>query len=142
MNKLLLAFLLMSLPVVTSARANPPDSPILLSHTLATYIVATNSVTLNYVLHLENIGGETITFLTLRYVPLNLISENEILLEIGSLDPNTNKDIIFSIITPMMLDKDQIEERPFFWAAQGYDSISNFIEFPVVSQPTVEGGMQ
>lgn len=115
-------------------------SPIYLDHTLTSYTLGSDSVTLDYVLHVENPGAATFYSLTLSYVPRMVISQDDFILDIGTIEAYEFIDIPFRIVTPMLLNEELFSELPLFWAGEGADSNKTFIEFPADSSAN-RGGM-
>jgi hypothetical protein len=109
------------------------ESPVLLSHTITGYTQGADTVTLDVVLHVENPGAAPLYNLTLSHVPLMVISEDEILLNIGTVDALGALDVPLTIVTPMLLSHEEFLELPLFWAGEGQDADNNFIEFPADS---------
>jgi hypothetical protein len=116
------------------------ESPIYLSHTLTSYSEGAGSVTLGFLLHVENPGGAPLYNLTLSNVPLAMITQEEVSLHIGDIEAGGSLDIPFSLVTPMLLSQDEFSEQPLFWAGECLDGGGNFIEFPAESHPYWAGG--
>ncbi len=116
------------------------ESPVFLSHTITGYTEGVDSVTLDYVLHVENMGAAPLYNLTLSHVPLMLISQDEILLNIGTVDALGALDVPLSLVTPMLLSQEEFLELPLFWAGEGQDANNAFIEFPAESLSIINGG--
>ena len=109
------------------------ESPVLLSHTITGYTEGVDTVTLDVVLHVENPGAAPLYNLTLSHVPLMIISQDEILLSIGTVEALGALDVPLTVVTPMLLSQEEFSELPLFWAGEGEDANSNFIEFPADS---------
>lgn len=109
------------------------ESPVLLSHTITGYTQGADAVTLDVVLHVENPGAAPLYNLTLSYVPLMIIAEPDVLLEIGTIDANGALDIPLTIVTPMLLSEEEFIKLPLFWAGEAEDAGNSFLEFPADS---------
>lgn len=109
------------------------QSPVHLNHTLTGYTQGIDSVTLDYVLHVENTGVEPLYNLSLSYVPMVIISESNVSLDIGVIEANGLVDVTFTIVTPMLLSQEEFSESPLFWAGEAADPNNAFIEFPADS---------
>ena len=134
----IMIFIAMLLPLgVASA-----ETPIYLSHSLIGYNASADSVTLNYSLHVENLGDSTFYNLTFFNVPLMIITPEEISLNIGNLEPRGSIDISFSLVTPMLLSEGEFSEQPLFWAGKYFDGNGNPIEFPAVSRSIIPGDVR
>lgn len=109
------------------------ESPVLVSHTLTGYSMGADSVVLNYTLTIKNSGTSSISNLTLSYVPLMIISKDQITLNIGNLDPQAEIKVSFTVTTPMLLDQAVFSRQTLFWAGKYTDSNDAVIKFPVRS---------
>jgi hypothetical protein len=140
MKRFLLSLLGVLLVFVFSAGMAWAESPVYLCHTLTTYTAGTDTVTLDYVLHVENTEAEPVYNLALSHVPLMLIPEPEVSLNIGTIEAYGAVDVMFTIATPMLLSQDEVSGRPLFWVGEGQDANNAFIEFPADSS-TCGGGV-
>jgi hypothetical protein len=116
------------------------ESPIYLSHTLTSYSEGAGSVTLGFLLRVENPGGAPLYNLTLSNVPLAIITQEEVSLYIGDIEAGGSLDIPFNLVTPMFFSQDEFSEQPLFWAGEYLDGGGNLFEFPAESRPVPEGG--
>jgi len=113
------------------------ESPVTVSHTLASYATGTDSVVLNYNLTVKNTGDSGISNVTLAYVPLVIIGADQLTVDIGSLDPQAEIQLPFTLTTPMLLDQAEILQQPLFWAGEYTNAGGSLIQFPARS---IEGG--
>lgn len=111
------------------------ESPIFVNHTLTGYTMGTGSAVMNFSLTVKNPGNSSITNLILSYVPLMIISRDPITLNIGTLDPQAEVQVPFTITTPMLLDHMKFSGQPLFWIGSCTDDNGNQIQFPVNSVP-------
>lgn len=109
------------------------ESPVVVSHTLTGYNKGADSVVLNYTLAIKNAGTSSISNLTLSYVPLMIVSKDQITLNIGTLAPQAEIKVPFTITTPMLLDQNVFSQQTLFWAGKYTDNNGAVIEFPAQS---------
>jgi len=135
MKKLLVVWLLViafaSLP--SAARALN-ESPVNVSHTLTGYTEGPETVTVNFILHVENYGSAPLYNVTLSNVSL-FIPSGEVNLYLGNIGASGTLDVSFSLVSPSPLPVtvDELSRLPLFWAGEGTDADGNFIEFPAES---------
>ncbi len=140
MRRVLLTMLAVSLAFVMWAGMAWAEPPVYLSHTLTGYTEGVDTVTLDYVLHVENMGAGAVYNLVLSHVPLMIIAEPDVSLGIGTIEANGAVDVTFTIVTPLLLSQEEFMELPLFWAGEGEDANYNFIEFPAESLSIINGG--
>ncbi len=115
------------------------ESPVNLSHTLISYTEGTDSVTLCFLLRVENPSNTSLYNLTLSYVPLTIISQGGVPLYISNIEAGGSRDIPFSVVTPMLLNQEEFLKQSLFWAGKGFDEVGNPVDFSVESRATKEG---
>jgi hypothetical protein len=128
-------FVVLSLLVVVmlSGVVQAAESPVSLSHSLTSSLKGDDSVTLNFVLHIENMSDTPLNKLKLEHVPLIVFATEEIILKVERIEANGTIDIPFTIITSMTISEEEILKQPLFWAGEGMNANNNFIEFPAES---------
>jgi hypothetical protein len=128
-------FVVISLLIVVmlSGVSYAAESPVALNHTLASSLKDADSITLNFVLHIKNLGATPLYKLKLEYVPLIVFATEEIILKVERIEANGTIDIPFAIITSMTISEEGIIKQPLFWAGEGMDANNNFLEFPAES---------
>ena len=135
MKKFLVVLLLVisfaSLPSVAMALN---ESPVYVSHTFTGYTEGPETVTVNFILHVENYGSAPLYNVTLSNVSLFIPSE-EVTLNLGNIGASGTRDVSFSLVVPSPLPVavDELSRLPLFWAGEGTDADGNFIEFPAES---------
>ena len=105
------------------------------SHACTGYTEGTDTVTINFTLHVENYGSATLYNVTLSNVSL-FIPSDEVKLYLGDIGAFGTLDVSFSLVSPSPLPVtvDEFVRLPLFWAGEGADAGGNFIEFPAESQ--------
>ncbi len=114
------------------------EQPVSVSHTLTGYTLGTDTVTLGYTLTVKNLGEGSISNVTLSQVPLVIISQNQISLDIVSLAPQAEIQVPFTVTTPMLMSESEFRSQPLFWAGTYTDSGGSLVEFPASS---IDGGI-
>jgi hypothetical protein len=135
MKKLLVALLLViSFAFLPSAAMALNESPVYVSHTFTGYTEGPGTVTVNFILHVENYGGAPLYNVTLSNVSL-FIPSGEVTLHLGNIGASGTLDVPFSLVSPSPLPVtvDELARLPLFWAGEGTDTDGNFIEFPAES---------
>lgn len=127
-------FLLLLICTIFLPPAAIAEQPVSLSHTLTAYNKTDDSITLNFSLHVKNTGDKKIYKLVLSHIPLSIISTKEVSLDIGTLKSQGSADVIFTLLTPMVLTEQEISKHPLLWAVKYIDSSDNPIEFSAESR--------
>ena len=135
MKRLLLLLLLLAL---MCGIVNAAEYPVFLSYTFIDYTEDSDAVYLNFVLHVKNISDITLQKLSLAYVPLVLVTRENIDLYIGDMKPGDIVDLPFSIPIPVVISKEEILENSLFWDGEYWDD-NKIIGFPAESIPNVSG---
>lgn len=130
LKRMFLLILSIYLLLPLTAGAEPPAQ---LSHTMTGYSKGNDFVTLNFSLHVKNTGDKKVFNLILSYLPLSIISTKDVSLNIGNLKSQGAVDIDFTLITPMLLNEQEISKQPLFWAGKYTDGGDNLNEFSEVS---------
>jgi len=135
MKKILVLLLIITYACLPSMAMALNESPVHLSHAVTGYTVGTDTVTVNFTLHLENYGSSPLHNLTLSHVSLFIPSE-EVKLYLGDIGASGTLDVSFSLVSPSPLPVpvNELARLPLFWAGEGADAGGNFIEFPAESQ--------
>ena len=135
MKKVLVLLLIISYACLPSMAMALNESPISVSHTVTGYTEGSDSVTINFVLHVENHGSAPLYNVTLSNVSLFIPSE-EVKLYLGDIGASETLDVSFSLVSPSPLPVtvDELAMLPLFWAGEGTGAGGNFIEFPAESQ--------
>ena len=133
--KRVLTFLLLIIAYMPSAAMALNESPVSLSHTFTGYTQDTETVTLNYTLHVVNSGSGPLHNVTLSNVSL-FIPADEVKLYLGDIGAFSALDVSFSLVSPLPLPMTvgEVAGLPLFWSGDGVDAGGNFIEFPAESQ--------
>ena len=135
MKKLLAVLLLfISFAFLPSAAMALNESPVYVSHTFTGHTEGTDTVTANFILHVENYGSTPLYNVTLSNVSL-FIPSGEVNLYLGNIGASGTLDVSFSLVSPSPLPVtvDELSRLPLFWAGEGTDADGNFIEFPAES---------
>jgi len=114
------------------------ESPVSVSHALTGYTLGADTVTLTYNLAVKNVTASSISNVALSYVPLLIISQDQITLNIATLDPQIEVQIPFTVTTLMLFSEAEFRNQPLFWAGTCTDSNGDLIEFPSRSK---DGGV-
>lgn len=101
------------------------ESPVLLSHSLNGSSSGAESITFNFTLHVENRGDTPIRELDLSYVPLLVMTREEVNLQVAEIERLGQKDIPFKLITPIAFNEEAILKIPLFWDCKGLDENGN-----------------
>jgi len=135
MKKVLVLFLVISFASLPSMAMALNESPVHLSHAVTGYTVGTDTVTVNFTLHVENYGSAPLYNVTLSSVSLFIPSE-EVKLYVGDIVASGTIDVSFSLVSPSPLPVtvDKLATLPLFWAGECTGAGGNFIEFPAESQ--------
>ncbi len=135
MKKVLLLLLIISFASLPSAVMALNESPIHLSHDFTGYTEGTDTVTINFTLHVENYGSSPLRNLTLSNVSL-FIPSKELKVYLGDIGAFGTLDVSFSLVcpAPLPVTVDDFVRLPLFWAGEGADAGGNFIEFPAESR--------
>lgn len=110
-------------------------SPVTLTHTLTGYSKGTTAVTLDYSLHVVNPGHTAISDLSLSLVPRHPFVTTTATVNVSHLAPKESADLRVTLVTPLLLDKDNLSRRSLSWAGKGVTAEGKLIEFPVKSSP-------
>jgi hypothetical protein len=121
-------FLIPSL--VLAARAQ-----VVLDQTLTGYSKVPGAATVNYSLHLTNVGEAPITELTLTLVPQPPAGTKKVTLNLDYLAPHDGIFIPVQLVTPTLLDQEKFSRMPLFWQGKYLDAGGKAVEIPVVSKP-------
>ncbi len=115
------------------------EPPVSVSHTLTSYTMGTDTVTASYTLNVKNSSTGSISNLILSLVPFPVISQDQVTLNITTLEPQAEVQIPFTLTTPMLLDQSMLTMLPMSWDCEGtlVDMGPIPIQFPVGS---IEGG--
>jgi hypothetical protein len=113
------------------------EPPVLLSHTLTGYTTGADSATLSYTLNVQNTGAGSLSDLVLSLEPLSVMSQDQIKLNIATLDPQAEVQLPFTLTTHMPVEQEAIRNLPLFWVCEGAVVDIGPVMFPVAS---VEGG--
>lgn len=109
------------------------QSPVVVSHTLTSYTMGTDSVTLEYNLNLRNIGESSLSDVILSHIPLLIISTEDLHLNVASLDPQMNVQVPFTLTIPMLLEESTITDMPLFWDCEGISTGGARVPFSLLS---------
>ena len=134
MKKALVLLMFISFAILPSAAMALNESPVYVSHTFTGYTEGTDTVTANFILHVENYGSTPLYNVTLSNVSL-FIPSGEVNLYLGNIGASGTLDVSFSLVSPSPLPVtvDELSRLPLFWAGEGTDADGNFIEFPAES---------
>jgi hypothetical protein len=135
MKRFLPLLLVICFAFLPSAGMALNESPVYVSHTFTGYTEGTDTVTVNFTLHVENYGSAPLYNVTLSNLSL-LIPSQEVTLSPGDIGASGTLDVSFSLVSPSPLPVtvDELARLPLFWAGEGTDADGNFIEFPAESQ--------
>ncbi len=139
MKRKFLALLIFSVLLLLGGMARA-ESPLYLSHTLTSSTEGADSVTLDFVLHIKNTGSAPLYNLTLSYVPLVIMTPEEVSLHIGDIEAGGSRDVPFTLVTPILISQDEFFRHPLFWAGECLDAGGNPVEFPAESHTVPTGG--
>ena len=143
MNKSATGLLIALVINVFAVLAFAAESPVILRHSLTGYkkVEGHNKnkgsavVTLDYSLHVENPGDTPLGDLSLYLVPRPPLVSKKTIVSVGYLGPHQSTDINLKVVTKMVLDQDNLSQKPLLWAGKCLDAEGKLIEFPVKSRP-------
>lgn len=111
------------------------ESPVIVSHTLTGYNKGSTSITLDYSLHVVNLGETPLADLSLSLVPIPPLVAKRTTVSVGYLGPHQSADVTLQIITPALLDAERFSHTPLFLAGRYLDVEGKTAEFPAKSKP-------
>jgi len=107
--------------------------PIIVTHTLTQSSKNGSQTTLNFIVHVVNMGDDPITSLTLSLVPLPPLMPGQATLNVATLGPHQSMDIPLEVTATTSLEANKISHRALFWGGKCIDAQGTPVEFPVTS---------
>ncbi len=128
----LFVLLAMLLPAVSAWGA---ESRVTVSHTLTGFNMGTNTVTVDYSLHVVNNGEAPVVNLSLSLVPLPPFVANRTIVNVGYLGTRQSADVSLQLVTRAILSADRFSQQPLFLVGKYLDGEGKPAQFPVKSKP-------
>jgi hypothetical protein len=137
-NAMAALFMLMSICLI-SGLACAAAAPVIVTHMLTGSSKEGTITTLNFTVHVVNMGNDPITSLTLSLVPLPPLTSGQTTLNFATLGPHKSMDIPLQVTAPAFINTDKISRRPLVWAGKCVDAQGTPVDFPATSH---HGGSQ
>lgn len=133
MGKAITALLMLMSMCFSDGLARAAAPHVIVTHVLTGSSNEGNKTTLNFTVHVVNMGNAPITSLTLSLVPLPPLTPGQTTLNVSILGTHQSVDIPLQVTVPAFLNADKISHRPLFWAGKCVDAQGTPVEFPATS---------
>ncbi len=135
MNRSFAGLFVLLAMLLPAASAWGGESRIVVTHTLTGYNMGTNTVTVDYSLHVVNNGEAPVVNLSLSLVPMPPFVGNRTMVNVGYLGARQSADVPLRLVTRTVLSAERFSQQPLFLVGKYLDGEGNPAQFPVKSKP-------
>jgi hypothetical protein len=142
MKKIISALIVSLALAVAPAGILAADAPVLLTHELSSALEQATSLTLYLNLRLQNQKAEPLTDLELSFVPLPPFQARSIVLKLPALGPHEAAELTLALTTAPLQNAAALAQGALYFNGKGTDQQGRTLEFSVISQPGLRGGVR